>query len=88
MGDAKTHVFEINVHDKDAVMALFKDHVDIKVSNVPLTLAMSSVAGLADLVEDEIIPKPIPMEVSHIIFKTIFVIFLFENILQILFNLL
>ena len=64
----ESNIFGINVHDKEEVMALFKDNVEIKVANVPLTLSMSSVTGLADLVEDEIIPKPIPMDVRFIYF--------------------
>lgn len=53
----------INVHDKENVMNLFEDKLEMKVANVAMTLSMSSVTGLADLVEDEIIPKPIPMQV-------------------------
>lgn len=53
----------INVHDKESVMHLFEDKLEMKVANVAMTLSMSSVTGLADLAEDEIIPKPIPMQV-------------------------
>lgn len=53
----------INVHDKENVMSLFEDKLEVKVVNVAMTLSMSSVTGLADLAEDEIIPKPIPMQV-------------------------
>lgn len=53
----------INFHDKDAVLSLFEDNLEIKVSDVPLTMAMSYVTGLTDLIEDEIIPKPIPLKV-------------------------
>ncbi|XP_033218279.1 UHRF1-binding protein 1-like [Belonocnema kinseyi] len=59
----ESNLVGINVHDKEEVMALFKDNMEIKLANVPLTLSMSSVTGLTDLVEDEIIPKPIPMEI-------------------------
>ena len=44
-------------------MGLFEDNVEVKVTDVPLTMAMSSVTGLTDLVEDEVIPKPIPLKV-------------------------
>lgn len=54
----------INVHDKENVMNLFEDKLEMKVANVAMALSMSSVTGLADLVEDEIIPRPIPMQVS------------------------
>ncbi|XP_011137183.1 UHRF1-binding protein 1-like isoform X3 [Harpegnathos saltator] len=53
----------INVHDKESVMNLFEDKLEMKVANVAMTLSMSSVTGLADLAEDEIIPKPIPMQI-------------------------
>ncbi|EFN69653.1 UHRF1-binding protein 1-like [Camponotus floridanus] len=53
----------IDVHDKENVMNLFEDKLDMKVANVAMALSMSSVTGLADLAEDEIIPKPIPMQI-------------------------
>ncbi|XP_026823553.1 UHRF1-binding protein 1 isoform X2 [Ooceraea biroi] len=53
----------INVHDKESVMNLFEDKLEIKVANVAMALSMSSVTGLADLAEDEIIPKPIPVQI-------------------------
>jgi hypothetical protein len=37
--------------------------VDIKVQNLPLQFYMSTLTGLTDLFEDEIIPTPIPMKV-------------------------
>jgi len=65
------------VHDKESVMNLFEDKLEIKVANVEMTLSMSSVTGLTDLAEDEIIPKPIPMQVciSNKIFELMFYIF-------------
>ncbi|XP_046813227.1 UHRF1-binding protein 1-like isoform X6 [Vespa crabro] len=53
----------INLLDKQGIMDLFEDTLDINVTDVSMTLSMSSVTGLADLAEDEIIPKPIPMQV-------------------------
>ncbi|XP_011862998.1 PREDICTED: UHRF1-binding protein 1 isoform X1 [Vollenhovia emeryi] len=53
----------INVHDKEGVMSLFEDKLEMRVANVGMSLSMSSVTGLADLAEDEIIPKPIPMQI-------------------------
>ena len=41
--------------------------VDIKVQNLPLQFYMSTLDGLADLFEDEIIPTPVPMKVKLII---------------------
>lgn len=54
----------IDVHNKENVMNLFEDKLEMKVANVVMALSMSSVTGLADLAEDEIIPKPIPMQVD------------------------
>lgn len=53
----------INLLDKQGIMDLFEDKLEINVTDVAMTLSMSSVTGLADLAEDEIIPKPIPMQV-------------------------
>lgn len=41
----------------------FAHKVDIKVSDVSLSLTMSTVIGLGDLTEDEIIPRPLPVEI-------------------------
>ncbi|XP_053985581.1 bridge-like lipid transfer protein family member 3B isoform X2 [Hylaeus volcanicus] len=53
----------INVHNKQSVLDLFEDKLDVKVTNVTMALSMSSITGLTDLIEDEIIPKPIPMQI-------------------------
>ncbi|XP_014232860.1 UHRF1-binding protein 1-like isoform X2 [Trichogramma pretiosum] len=53
----------IDFHDKESVMNMFEDKIDVKVADVPLSLSMSFVTGLTDLIEDEVIPKPIPMKV-------------------------
>lgn len=45
-------------------MRLFKDMLIVEVRDLALTLNMSTVTGLADLIEDEIIPVPIPMQVG------------------------
>jgi len=39
--------------------------VDVRVSDLNLQLSMSTVIGLGDLAEDEIIPKPLPMKVVY-----------------------
>lgn len=54
----------IDLDNKDKVLALFEDKLVIHVSNVPLTLSMSFVTGLSDLTEDEVIPKSIPVQVK------------------------
>jgi len=62
-----SHISSINVHDKESVMNLFEDKLEMRVVNVGMALSMSSVTGLADLAEDEIIPKPIPMQVGILV---------------------
>ncbi|XP_011698292.1 PREDICTED: UHRF1-binding protein 1 isoform X3 [Wasmannia auropunctata] len=61
--DASVTTSGINVHDKEGVMNLFEDKLEMRVASVGMALSMSSVTGLADLAEDEIIPKPIPMQI-------------------------
>ncbi|XP_076181630.1 bridge-like lipid transfer protein family member 3B isoform X2 [Ptiloglossa arizonensis] len=53
----------IDVHNKQSVLDLFEDKLDIKVTDITMALSMSSITGLTDLIEDEIIPKPIPMQI-------------------------
>ncbi|XP_043263704.1 UHRF1-binding protein 1 isoform X1 [Colletes gigas] len=53
----------IDVHDKESVLDLFQDKIDVKATNVTMALSMSSITGLTDLIEDEIIPKPIPIQI-------------------------
>lgn len=53
----------IDVHNKQSVLDLFEDKVEVKVTNVSMALSMSSISGLTDLTEDEIIPRPIPLQV-------------------------
>lgn len=65
----------IDVHDKESVMHLFENKLEMKVANVAMALSMSSVTGLADLAEDEIIPKPIPMQVRIIVGDILFAIY-------------
>ena len=38
--------------------------IDIKVQNLPLQFYLSTLDGLADLFEDEIIPTPIPLKIQ------------------------
>ncbi|GLV35400.1 uncharacterized protein CBL_01450 [Carabus blaptoides fortunei] len=55
---------DMNMSDKTGLRKLFKDTLNIQVNDVDLILNMSTVIGLADLVEDEIIPIQIPMQIS------------------------
>lgn len=41
----------------------FKRRLNVEVKNINLQMSMSTVVGLGDLAEDEVIPTPIPMEV-------------------------
>lgn len=53
----------IDVHNKQSVLDLFEDKLEVKVANVSMALSMSSISGLTDLTEDEIIPRPIPLQI-------------------------
>lgn len=55
---------EMDFSDKSQLKKMFKDLLTIHVNCLNLELTMSTVTGLADLAEDEIIASPIPMEVS------------------------
>lgn len=72
INDPLAGVSSVDFSDKEAVMGLFEDKIEAKVSEVPLTMAMSFATGLADLVEDEIIPKPIPLKVSLSLISYVF----------------
>ncbi|XP_076384932.1 bridge-like lipid transfer protein family member 3B isoform X1 [Megalopta genalis] len=53
----------IDIHNKQSVLDLFEDKLDIKITDISMILSMSSISGLKDLFEDEIIPKPIPTQI-------------------------
>lgn len=57
-------LMEMDFTDKMQLKKMFKDLLTIHVGNLNLELTMSTVTGLADLAEDEIIASPIPMEVK------------------------
>lgn len=44
----------------------FSHNVEIRVKDLTLDLSMSTVVGIGDLAEDEIISKPLPLEVNSI----------------------
>ncbi|XP_058981540.1 bridge-like lipid transfer protein family member 3B isoform X5 [Musca domestica] len=55
----------VNVHDKKSFQSLVSHSADIRVSDVSLDLSMSTIIGLADLAEDEVIStNPLPVNVS------------------------
>lgn len=53
----------IDMNDKNNLRKLFKDVLSIQINDIDLDLNMSTVTGLADLTEDEIIPIQIPIQV-------------------------
>lgn len=58
----------ININDKERILGLFEDNIVIKINDVPITMSMSFVTGLTDLIEDEVVPKPIPIKVGEMFF--------------------
>lgn len=52
-----------NITDKKSIQSWFKRKLNVEVKNISLQLSMSTVVGLGDLAEDEVIPMPVPMEV-------------------------
>jgi hypothetical protein len=50
------------------IQQIFAEQLDAEVKNVNLTLSMNASTGLADLLKDEMLPKPMPMNVSTVIF--------------------
>lgn len=68
-------MLEMNFTERENMKKLFHDSLVIQVNDLGLDLTMSTVTGLADLAEDEIIVPPIPLEVSYFFYIAI------ENIL-------
>lgn len=46
---------------------LIKPFLKGEVADLNMTLMMSTVTSLVDLIEDEVVPEPLPMEVSNFI---------------------
>lgn len=46
-----------------------KDYMEMKLNGLHLDLNMSTVIGLAELVEDEVITQPLPMQVSFFVYS-------------------
>ncbi|XP_031339303.1 UHRF1-binding protein 1-like isoform X3 [Photinus pyralis] len=57
-------LLEIDLSNSENLRNVFVDFLNIFVTDLNLDLSMSTLTGLADLIEDEIIPIPIPMEIS------------------------
>lgn len=55
---------QYDLHDRAAVRALFRDEIQARARDLALELTMSSVTGLADLIEDEIFPEMIPLRLD------------------------
>ncbi|XP_067623450.1 bridge-like lipid transfer protein family member 3B isoform X2 [Eurosta solidaginis] len=53
----------INVTDKKTIQSWITHHAEVRVRDVNLDLSMSTVIGLGDLAEDEIITTPLPVTV-------------------------
>ncbi|KAJ6647453.1 UHRF1-binding protein 1-like [Pseudolycoriella hygida] len=51
------------ITDKKSVLRWFSHNVEIRIKDLTLDLSMSTVVGIGDLVEDEIIAKPLPLEI-------------------------
>lgn len=58
-------MMQLDFTDRNNIKNLFRDLITVEVNDIALDLNMSTVTGLADLVEDEIIPIPIPMQVNQ-----------------------
>ncbi|XP_058062707.1 bridge-like lipid transfer protein family member 3B [Anopheles bellator] len=52
------------ITDKKTILSWFKRKLNVEVKDIDIQLSMSTVVGLGDLAEDEVIPVPIPMEVT------------------------
>ncbi|XP_049825652.1 UHRF1-binding protein 1-like isoform X2 [Aethina tumida] len=57
-------MMQLDFTDRNNIKNLFRDLITVEVNDIALDLNMSTVTGLADLVEDEIIPIPIPMQIT------------------------
>ncbi|KAF5270496.1 hypothetical protein FQA39_LY08374 [Lamprigera yunnana] len=57
-------LLQLVLSNNENLRKVFVDFLNIFVSGLSFDLSMSTVTGLADLIEDEIIPIPIPMEIA------------------------
>lgn len=56
-------LMDMDFQNKNNLKKLFKDSLVVKVTDLSLELSMSVVTGLTDLIEDEIIQTPIPLQI-------------------------
>ncbi|XP_072383543.1 bridge-like lipid transfer protein family member 3B [Diabrotica undecimpunctata] len=61
---SKASVSETDLTNRDSFAKLFSDLITIQVKDLMLNLNMSTVTGLADLVEDEVMPTPFPIKMT------------------------
>ncbi|XP_036328195.1 UHRF1-binding protein 1-like isoform X4 [Rhagoletis pomonella] len=54
---------DVNITDKKIIQSWIQHHAEVRVKDVNLDLSMSTVIGLGDLAEDEIITTPLPVTV-------------------------
>ncbi|XP_055375780.1 bridge-like lipid transfer protein family member 3A isoform X3 [Condylostylus longicornis] len=52
------------IKDKKVIQRWFTSHADIKVKDLTMDLSMSTVTGLGDLVEDEVITPPLTLNIN------------------------
>lgn len=67
-GDSSS-LLQLYLNDKDSMKKAFKDYLVVDVKDLMLNLNMSTVVGLTDFIEDEIIPVPLPLTVSIYLFS-------------------
>ncbi|KAL3266104.1 hypothetical protein HHI36_010290 [Cryptolaemus montrouzieri] len=56
-------MMQLDFRDRGNMKKLFRDNLIVKLNDLSLSLSMSVVTGLVDLIEDEIIQTPIPLQV-------------------------
>uniref|UniRef100_A0A6P7FPH1 UHRF1-binding protein 1-like n=1 Tax=Diabrotica virgifera virgifera TaxID=50390 RepID=A0A6P7FPH1_DIAVI len=61
---SKDSLSETDLTNRDSFAKLFSDLITIQVKDLMLNLNMSTVTGLADLVEDEVMPIPFPIKMT------------------------
>lgn len=61
--ETKNTYLNADCPSREGLMGLFENNLNAKITDINLIMAMSSLTGLIDLVEDEIIPDPLPMEI-------------------------
>ncbi|VEN47609.1 unnamed protein product [Callosobruchus maculatus] len=57
-------MMELDFRNRDNLAKIFRDMLTVEAKDLALILNMSTAVGLADLIEDEIIPIPLPMKIT------------------------